>query len=85
MLPDPRVALATTLLTNQDLTVSDGGKITEIFIGPQQVWKPGERNVLAHGTVAELVAGTEADPRIWSPLVLATAFGMLIGGGDGDG
>ena len=83
-MPDinPQIALATALLTNSEITRDDGEKVTEIFIGPQQAWKPGERNALKHGTVADLTEGTATDARIWSPLVLAAGFRAIIGGDD---
>ena len=81
---DPQLALLAALVGG-DLRVGDDD-ITRMYIGDIEVWNPAAetdhplRNILPHGTVAELVAGTETDIRWWAPATLRGHLGAIGAG-----
>ena len=66
---DPQLALLAALVAEMELR--DGAaRVEEMYVGRQQIWAPGARNVIGHMTPKELAAGEETAARLISAAVL---------------
>lgn len=63
------LAILVTALAAQQIRQGDR-RVTRQYLGEELIWEEGMRNIIPWGTEAELTAGEETAPRLWSAAIL---------------